>query len=88
MLEKFKKQLSEKKEIYLRIKAFPGSSKNEIKEIMADGVLKIAVKALPEKGKANKELINFIAEEFMIKKENVIIVSGVGDRLKLIRINL
>jgi len=71
---------------YLRIKVIPKSPKNELVETMADGTIKIRIKAPPEKGKANKELIKFLAEHFNIRKESISIISGKTDQLKLIKL--
>jgi uncharacterized protein len=72
--------------MYLRIKVLPKSPKTEIVEEMADGTIKIRVAAPPEKGKANQELIKFLSKHHKVPKEEVIIVSGKSDPLKLIRI--
>ena len=76
---------------YLRIKVIPNSNTNEIKEIMTDDsgeeTIKIKIKAIPEKGKANAELIKFLSKELEIKKSNISIISGKTDRIKLIRIS-
>jgi hypothetical protein len=75
---------------YLRIKVIPKSPKNEITEIMKDQTgeetIKIRIKAPPEKGKANAELIKFLSKELEIPKENISIISGKTDHLKLIKI--
>lgn len=73
-------------EKYLRIRVVPGAPKTEIKGEMADGTIKVAVAAAPEKGKANQALIGFLAEEFGVPKAAVKIISGAGVRLKLIKI--
>ncbi len=86
MLEKFRDNLSNNKEIYFRVKVIPGAAKTEVKEEMADETIKIALAAAPEKGAANKELINYLAEELGIRKYQVKIISGLTDRLKLIKI--
>jgi uncharacterized protein len=86
MLEKIKTELLNTGELYLRIKARPKSGKTEFLEIMSDGTLKIAIIAPAEKGKANKELTRFLAHEFGTKKEKVVILSGAGDRVKLVKI--
>lgn len=70
----------------MRVKVIPKSSKTELVETMADGTLKIRVKAPPEKGKANKELIKFLAEHFGTRKESITIISGKTDHIKLIKI--
>lgn len=68
---------------YLSIKVIPNSNVTEFREVMSDGTQKIAVKAQPEKGKANKELIRFFKKE---KGQNIEIVSGGSGRKKLIKI--
>jgi len=78
-----------KKDMYLRIKVIPKSSKNEISEIIKDEegqTIKIRIKAAPEKGKANKELIKFLSKEFSIPKQNIEIISGKTSQLKLLKI--
>lgn len=76
--------------IYLRIKVIPNSPKNEVKEITSDSehgdTIKIRISAQPEKGKANKEIIKFLASELEIPKPNISIISGAQDRIKLIKI--
>jgi uncharacterized protein len=72
---------------YLRVKVIPKSPKTEIVDKMADGTIKIRVAAPPEKGKANTELIKFLSRHFDAPKDQITIVSGKSDPLKLIRIN-
>ncbi len=86
MLRKYKEKLRINNEVYLRIKVYPNAGKTKIREIMEDETIKIDVAAVPEKGKANKELIAYLTKEFKINKENVKILSGVKDRIKLIKI--
>lgn len=52
----------------------------------ADGqdYLKISVISVPEKGKANKALIEFLAQKLGVAKSLMIIVSGQTDRFKKI----
>ena len=86
MREDIKTQLAVKGEAYLAVKAIPGSAKTEFREIMADGAYKIAIAAAPEKGKANMELIKFLAKEFKVAKNQIMIIGGAGERTKLIKI--
>jgi uncharacterized protein len=72
--------------MYLRVKVISKSAKTEIVEKMRDDTMKIRVAAPPEKGKANKELIKFLSKHYDVPKEEIIIVSGKSDPLKLIRI--
>lgn len=68
----------------LKIKAFPKSSREEI--IRKDDIVKVYVKAAPDKGKANKAVISLIAKEFKVKKSSVSIVSGETSRNKVLEI--
>lgn len=89
MISGYKKTLGEKGEVYLRAKINPSASKNQFRDIMQSeegDVLKIDIAAQPEKGKANQELIRFLAKEFGVLKTNIKILSGAGDRIKLIKI--
>lgn len=76
---------------YLRIKVIPKSPKSEVTEIMRDDsgepTIKIRIKAVPEKGRANAELIRFLSKELHVPKENISIISGKSTALKLVRIN-
>ena len=86
MLVKFKKLFFEKGEIYLRVKARPNAAKTCLKEIMADETVKIDLAAAPVKGKANQELIKFLARQFEVAASNIKVISGAGDRVKLVKI--
>lgn len=85
-MEKYRKKLHEKGELYLRLKIKPGMAKNEIKGELADETLKINIAAIPEKGKANLELIGFLAKTFDVNKNSVKIISGKTDSVKLVKI--
>ena len=86
MLVEFKKLFSEKGEVYLRVKARPNASKTCLKEIMVDETVKIDLAAAPVKGKANQELIKFLARQFAVATSNIKVISGAGDRIKLVKI--
>jgi uncharacterized protein len=59
----------------ITVKVVPGSSRSEI--VGRHGtMLKIKVAAPPEKGKANKALLEFIAKQLNLKKTNLEITSG------------
>ena len=68
----------------LRVKVIPRSAKTEIAGAMADGTLKIRIAAPPEKGKANDELVRFLAAHYGVKR--VEIISGHAAALKIIRL--
>ncbi len=86
MIRKFKKIFQEKSEVYLSVKVRPNADKTCIKEIMSNETIKVNLAAAPERGKANKELIKFLAKQFGIITDNVKIISGAGERLKLVKI--
>jgi hypothetical protein len=49
--------------------------------------LKIRIKAAPVDGKANKQLIKFLAKQFGVSKQRISISSGEGNRLKTLHIS-
>jgi len=53
---------------------------------MSDGTLKIRIKRVPEKWKANVELISFLSEELKISKDNISIIYWNQDQYKMIKI--
>ncbi len=63
------------KGIQLTVKVVPGSSRTEIAGIY-DDMLKIKVAAPPEKGKANKALLAFLAKQLGLRKNALQITSG------------
>lgn len=68
----------------------PNSSSCSLKGVFigADDAefLKISVVSVPEKGRANKELISFLSSRLRVAKSNFEIVSGDTDRYKKIKI--
>lgn len=48
---------------HLRIKVTTKQPKTEYVGALDDGTIKIRLKAVPEKGKANEELIRFLSKE-------------------------
>ena len=68
-----------------RVRVQPGASKNEIVGVQEDA-LKIRINAPPVKGKANKALIDFLAEKLGVKKSEVEIISGHTSKIKKIKV--
>jgi uncharacterized protein (TIGR00251 family) len=52
-----------------------------------DGMLKVKVAAAPEKGKANKCLVEFLAKQLGIKKNDIAVCSGQTSPVKQIQIH-
>ncbi len=72
--------------IVFTAKIVPGSgSPTRICGLLGE-VLKIKVAAPPEKGKANRCLINFLAEQLAVKPNDITISSGTTNPVKSIRI--
>lgn len=69
----------------IQVKVTPNASKTQIVGWEGD-VLKVRVKGVPEKGRVNEELIEFLAEELEIAKSKIAIISGHTSRLKRIEI--
>ena len=66
----------------IRVKVIPKSSKTELTGYLPDGTWKVRVAAVPEKGKANRALCEFVAERLGVAKSRVRIVAGETSRLK------
>lgn len=73
-------------DLVVRIKVIPKSPKNEIVGAMADGTLKVRIAAVAEKGKANAELIGFLAKHYGVARGDVEIMTGETSQLKQVRI--
>ncbi|HAM87926.1 MAG: hypothetical protein US83_C0016G0006 [Candidatus Falkowbacteria bacterium GW2011_GWC2_38_22] len=86
MLSKFQDKLNANKELYLRVKVRPGSSKNEVNQILDDDTIKISIAAKPINNQANKELIKFLSKIFAVATDQIKIISGKSESLKLIKI--
>ena len=64
------------------VKVIPKSSKTELTGYLPDGTWKVKVAAVPEKGKANRALCEFVAERLGVAKSRVRIVAGETSRWK------
>ncbi len=67
----------------MAIKVTPNAGRNEIVGIK-EGVVYIKVAAPPDKGKANKELVDFLSDKLGIRKSAALIVKGQTSRHKTI----
>ena len=75
----------------LALKVTPGARKNEILGWEDDypqvgRVLKVKIAAPPVEGKANKEIVLFLAKALGIPKSAVEVVHGTSGRIKLVEI--
>ncbi|MBW8015634.1 MAG: YggU family protein [Planctomycetes bacterium] len=72
--------------VEIRVKVVPGSSRTRIAGTLGE-MLKIKVAAPPEKGKANQSLIAFLAKLLSVKKNDIEIISGKTNPVKVLRIS-
>lgn len=59
----------------LPVRAQPGARRNEIRAEQ-DGMLKVCVTQVPEKGKANKALIVLLSKELLLRKSQIELIAG------------
>ena len=79
-------------EIILRVRLSPNASRDEIEGSgqTADGRqhLNIRVRAVPEKGKANKALTDLLSKTLAVAKRDISIIKGQTSRLKSVSIRI
>ena len=69
-----------------KVKVIPNAKKNEV--IMEEGKLKVYVNVPAKDGRANRALIDILADFFNVKKRDVKIVSGEKSREKIVQIEI
>ena len=69
----------------IKIRVSAGAKTEKVEE-MADGVLKVRVHAVAEKGKANTRVLEVVAEYFHVPVYKVSLVSGGSYREKVLAI--
>jgi len=67
--------------LIVELKVVPQSGRQEL-VLDKSGILKCFIKSPPEDGKANKEIIQLIAQKLDIRKSDIEIVSGLTSRKK------
>ena len=69
----------------LKVKAVPGASRSEIVGRLGEA-LKIRVAAPPEGGKANREILELLAERLGLPAAAVTLVSGAASSAKVVEL--
>ena len=69
----------------ISIRVITNAKRTEVVE-EKEGVLKIKLKAVPVDGKANDELIKFLAQRYDVAKSQVVIIKGLTNQQKLVKI--
>ncbi|MEK7102841.1 MAG: DUF167 domain-containing protein [Patescibacteria group bacterium] len=85
-IEELTKELGAKGSVSFSVSVHPGARTTGIQSIFENGVIKINITKPADQGKANKELIRFLAEIFGVSQVYVDIITGETSRLKGIRI--
>lgn len=74
----------------ITVKITPKAAKNEIRgweeDLFGERILKVTVTSPPEKGKANKALIDLLAKHYGMPKNAFSIIRGETSRIKVIEI--
>lgn len=68
----------------LTLKVIPKAARTELAGTDPSGVLRIRLKAVPEKGEANKELLRFLSKAL---RQQVRLVRGATSRTKTVEID-
>lgn len=70
----------------LTVHASPNAKKTEVTGWLDDNTVKIKIAAPPREGKANKELVRFLAEYYKKPKAAIKIVRGTLTKIKQVEI--
>jgi len=70
----------------LRVRVHPGARREGLVGRMDDGTLKVAVRAAPEGGKANRAVEALLAEALEVDARRVAVVRGASARTKTVEI--
>jgi uncharacterized protein (TIGR00251 family) len=69
----------------LRVQAVPRASRSEIAGRHGDAI-RIRLSAVPEHGRANQELIRFLAEQVQVPRSKIRLLTGATSRIKVLSI--
>ncbi len=72
--------------IKIPVKVQPNAGKNQVVGL-SNGIWRIKVAAPPDKGKANKELVEFLSEVLGLGKDQIAIIKGHTGHNKLVSID-
>jgi len=81
-----KRKIAAGEKVVFTVKVIPRRPQSAYAGEMADGAMKISLKAAPEKGRANQELLDFLAALLKPYKLKIKIISGRAGRRKIIEI--
>ncbi len=86
MLEAVREKLRHDGSVTMTIRVHPGARETAVTDVMNDGTIKVSLRAKAEKGRANEELIELLADQFEVPRGNVAIISAATGRRKIVKI--
>jgi uncharacterized protein (TIGR00251 family) len=72
--------------VLLKVRVQPNAPRNAVAGFMADDTLKVKVTAPPLDGRANEQLIDYLADCLAVRKSSLTIKTGETGRNKLVAI--
>ncbi len=69
----------------IKVKVKPNAKKNEVKRIEED-FYEVRVTVVPEKGKANKKVIELLSKELKVPKSRIKLIRGETSKEKIFEI--
>jgi len=72
--------------VRIRVHAQPGAKSTELAGLH-DGALKVRVQAPPLEGRANEELIRFLAERLGVARSQITLIRGAKSRSKIFEVS-
>lgn len=69
----------------VNLQVLPGASRTALLGVKA-GVMRVALAAPPERGRANRALVQLIADRFDVPVSSVSVLRGTTSRLKQVRV--
>jgi len=72
--------------LFLDMKVVPNKKQNSIVKCEGEYSFKVELKAKPVEGRANQELIRYLAKVLGIRQNQIIIVRGIHSHKKILRI--
>jgi hypothetical protein len=85
-LAALRNKLAKDRVVTFDVKAMPRAPHSEVVGMTSDGVLKVRVAAVPDKGKANEELRDTLAAWFKVPKNSVELLHGETSPRKVWRV--
>ena len=72
----------------LRLRVAPGAKASRWSGAMPDGRFKVKIAAPPIEGRANEELVRFVADSLDLPRRSVRLAHGAGGRDKVVEVDL